>query len=185
MGGNCDTCELMYVDSPENINTTDTNAAWKESSGQKLRISGTVYKPDGKTRAPNILLYYWHTNSEGVYANREGLDPKVRPHGYIRGWVKTDGQGQYSIYTIRPGHYPGRSGPAHIHLLVKEPELPNEYYIDDILFEEDLRLTEAYRDKLENRGGSGIVQTVQENGVQAANRDIILGRNVPDYPEKD
>ncbi|WP_276498891.1 intradiol ring-cleavage dioxygenase [Pontibacter litorisediminis] len=184
VGGYCDTCELMYVGMPENIDATDTSASWN-AAGQKLRVSGTIYKHDGKTPAPNVILYYWQTNSEGIYADSKGLDPKVRPHGYIRGWVKTDAQGHYSLYTTRPGHYPGRSGPAHIHLLVKEPRLPSEYYIDDILFEDDPLLTKAHRNKLENRGGSGIVQTRQENDLQVAIRDIVLGQNIPGYPEAD
>ena len=182
VGGNCDTCELMYIGMPASINTTDTSTAWHEP-GQKLLVSGTVYRPDGKTPAPGIILYYWHTNRDGVYAAKDGSDPKVAPHGAIRGWLKTDEQGQYSIYTSRPGPYPGRKDPEHIHILVKEPDLPNEYYIDDIHFEGDPRLTSDWRHTLESRGGNGIVQARQDNGVHLAKRDIILGLNIPEYPK--
>ncbi len=181
VGGNCDTCELMYIGIPESINATDTSAAWKEP-GQKLLISGTVYMPDGMTPASGVILYYWQTNSEGVYKTSDELDQKVEPHGHIRGWIKTGEEGEFNIYTTRPGPYPGRKDPQHIHILVKEPDLPNEYYIDDILFEGDPRLTSDWRRNLENRGGSGIVQTKLENGVQVAERNIILGLNIPDYP---
>lgn len=182
VGGNCETCELMYVGMPESIDATDTSAAWSEP-GQKLMVSGIVYKPDGKTPAANVVLYYWQTAKEGAYADREGLNPDVRRHGYIRGWVQTDAKGQYSIYTIRPGSYPGRKDPAHIHMLVKEPHLPNEYYIDDILFDDDPKLTLKWRNYLDNRGGNGIVQPKQEKEVHIAQRDIILGKNITNYPE--
>ncbi|WP_170114142.1 intradiol ring-cleavage dioxygenase [Pontibacter mucosus] len=171
----------MYIGIPESINATDTSAAWKEP-GQKLLISGTVYMPDGITPASGVILYYWQTNSEGVYKTSDELDQKIEPHGHIRGWVKSGEEGEFNIYTTRPGAYPGRKDPQHIHILVKEPNLPNEYYIDDILFEGDPRLTSDWRRNLENRGGSGIVQTKLENGVQVAERNIILGLNIPDYP---
>ncbi|WP_394421912.1 hypothetical protein [Tenacibaculum mesophilum] len=32
-----------------------------------------------------------------------------------------------------------------------------------------------------NRGGSGIIQLKKEDGICAANKDLILGLNIPDY----
>ncbi|MBC5993749.1 dioxygenase family protein [Pontibacter cellulosilyticus] len=183
VGGNCETCELIYVGMPESINATDTSAAWN-SEGQKLVVTGTVYKPGGKTPAPNIILYYWQTDPAGVYADKPGLNPEAKRHGYIRGWVKTDRQGRYTIYTIRPGSYPNSNNPQHIHMLVKEPQFKNEYYIDDIHFEDDPLMTTAMKQKMRNVGGSGIVKVQQQNGLQSATRDIILGMNVSDYPKR-
>ncbi len=85
-----------------------------------------------------MIIYYWQTDSKGYYANRKGLDARAKRHGYIRGWLKTGSDGRYTLYTIRPAPYPNDSLPAHIHLSVKEPGLPNEYYTDEINFEEIL-----------------------------------------------
>ena len=57
------------------------------------------------------------------------------------------------------------------------------YYIDDMIFDDDPLLTKEQRQKLENRGGSGILAPKQEIGVQVAHRDIMLGLNIPNYPE--
>lgn len=184
VGGPCDTCELIYIGMPQNINAIDTSEAWHESEGQRLVVTGTVYKQDKTTPAVNIILYYWQTDHNGVYPEKAGLNPKARRHGYLRGWVKTDEKGKYTIYTIRPGSYPNSQNPQHIHMLVKEPRHKNEYYIDDIVFEDDPLLTEQIRNRLEQRGGNGVVSPVTRDGVQQVTRDIILGLNIPDYPVK-
>lgn len=184
VGGNCEECDIMYAGMPTTINPTDTSAGWYEN-GQKLLVTGTVFQQDGKTPAANILLYYWQTNTQGYYADAVGLNKKAKRHGHIRGWVKTNSKGQYSIYTIRPAPYPNDIFPAHIHFLVKEPGLPNEYYIDDLVFDDDpLLIPFKKKYPLENRGGSGVVRILVKGNVQVAEHDIVLGLNIPDYPKK-
>lgn len=184
VGGGCDGCELMYINLPKQIAAVDTSPGWS-SKGQPLRISGTVLKADGKTPAPGVIIYYWQTNNEGYYANRPGLDERARRHGYIRGWLKTAADGQYTLYTIRPAPYPNDSLPAHIHLSIKEPGLPNEYYTDEINFEDD-PLLKPYFKKYppEKRGGSGVVRVSLQNSMQVAEHNIVLGLNIPGYPDK-
>ena len=184
IGGGCDGCELMYIGMPDVIRATDTSAGWYEQ-GQKLVVTGTVYRLDGKTPAPGVIIYYWQTDNDGYYSPREGMDERVKRHGHIRGWVKTDTRGQYTIRTIRPAPYPGETLPAHIHLSVKEPQLPNEYYTDEINFDDDKLLIPHFkRYPQENRGGSGVVRVLLQDSLQIAEHDIILGLNIPDYPEK-
>ncbi|MCH5720006.1 dioxygenase family protein [Niabella hibiscisoli] len=184
VGGGCDGCELMYINMPQQIASVDSSPAWN-GKGQPLQISGTVLKADGKTPAPNVIIYYWQTNNEGYYANREGLDARARRHGYIRGWIKTDPEGRYAFYTIRPAPYPTDSLPAHIHLSIKEPGLPNEYYTDEINFEDD-PLLKPYFEKHppENRGGSGVVYVSLRDNIQLAEHNIVLGLNIPGYPKQ-
>jgi len=183
VGGNCEECDIMYAGMPAVINHTDTSAGWHEN-GQKLMVTGTIFQQDGKTPAANIVLYYWQTNTQGYYADAEGLNKKAKRHGYIRGWVKTNNKGQYTIYTIRPAPYPNDIFPAHIHFLVKEPGLPNEYYIDDLVFDDDpLLIPFKKKYPLENRGGSGVVRILVKGNVQIAEHDIMLGLNIPDYPK--
>ena len=173
---------------PQNITATDTSAGWIQS-GQKMLLTGIVYEQDGKTPAPGVVVYYYHTNTEGKYLHKPEEKRSLPPnelgqtHGYIRGWVKTDTIGRYFIYTVRPGAYPGRDEPAHIHLTIKEPNV-KEYYIDDIVFDDDKLMTTKRRIKLENRGGTGIVRLVQQGGLHIGERNIILGLNIPDYPGK-
>lgn len=181
VGGGCDGCEIMYVGMPENIKSIDTSAGWTEK-GQKLRVTGTVYKTDGKTPVPNVIIYYWQTDNNGYYSPKAGMDEKAKRHGHIRGWVKTDEHGKYSIYTTRPGAYPNSDIPAHIHTSIKEPGIDNEYYIDEFVFDDDKLLTSEKRRALENRGGSGVLRVLVSGDLQIAEHNIILGLNIPNYP---
>jgi protocatechuate 3,4-dioxygenase beta subunit len=183
IGGPFENAEFMYIGMSDKINSVDTSAGWKQK-GQKLLITGTIYKLDGKTSAPNVILYYYHTDINGYYANREGLDKRVVRHGYIRGWVKSDENGKYAIYTVRPAPYPNSDMPAHIHPAIKEPNIDKEYYIDEFVFDDDKLLTGKKRRVMENRGGSGILRVLVSGDLQIAEHNIILGLNIPNYPEK-
>ncbi|WP_394343311.1 peptidase associated/transthyretin-like domain-containing protein [Spirosoma sordidisoli] len=80
-----------------------------------------------------------------------------------------------------PAPYPHADEPAHIHITLKEPGL-NEYYIDEFLFDDDPLLTAYKRQKLANRGGSGILKLKDAGNLYKAERPIYLGRNIPNYP---
>jgi protocatechuate 3,4-dioxygenase, beta subunit len=183
VGGGCDGCELMYIGMPDKIDAIDTSAGWKES-GQKLLVTGKVLQTDGRTPAVNVIIYYWQTDNNGFYSPKQGMNEKAKRHGHIRGWVKTDAGGNYSIYTIKPAPYPNETIPAHIHIAIKEPGISNEYYIDEFVFDDDKLLTSAKRKALENRGGSGILRLVNADGLLVAEHNIILGLNIPNYPVK-
>jgi protocatechuate 3,4-dioxygenase, beta subunit len=182
VGGGCDGCEIMFIGMPANISPVDTSAGWSEK-GQKLLVTGKVLKIDGKTPAPNVIVYYWQTDNNGYYSPATGMDEKAKRHGHIRGWVKTDDNGNYSIYTIKPAPYPNENIPAHIHTSIKEPGIDNEYYIDEFVFDDDKLLTGEKRKALENRGGSGILRVLISDDLQIAEHNIILGLNIPGYPE--
>ena len=184
VGGGCDGCELMYIGMPEKIQSTNTSPGWNEK-GQKLIVTGTVFQIDGKTPAPNVIIYYWQTDNDGYYSPKPELDNRVKRHGYIRGWVKTDEEGKYTIRTIRPSPYPNDILPAHIHLSVKEPDVAHEYYTDEINFDDDKLLIPHFKKyPQENRGGSGVVRILLKDNLQIAEHNIVLGLNIPNYPKK-
>lgn len=187
VGGNFENREFTYYGISKNISAVDTSPGWN-LQGSKLLLTGAVFAADAKTPAPGVLVYYYHTNTAGRYQHQPAEARSMPPnetgqtHGYIRGWVKTDSAGRYSIYTTRPGVYPATDEPAHIHLTVKEPNNISEYYIDEFVFDDDPFLNTAKRRRLENRAGSGILRLVQKDGVLVGERNIILGLNIPDYP---
>jgi len=112
------------------------------------------------------------------------MNEKAKRHGHIRGWVKSDENGKYSIYTIRPAPYPSNDMPAHIHTSIKEPSIDNEYYIDAFVFDDDVLLTDKERKSAENRGGNGILSLERQKDMDVAEHDIILGLNIPNYPKR-
>jgi protocatechuate 3,4-dioxygenase beta subunit len=179
IGGRCESCELMYEGMPAKLQWSDTLPGWNEA-GQKIEIAGTIFKSDGRTPAKDVILYLYHTDSKGYYSRAPDQKIGLR-HGRIRGWVKTNDSGQYRFYTNKPAPYPGEKIPAHIHVILKEPG-KNEYYIDEIEFEDDPFLTKEERTRYENRGGPGIIKLIDaEDQVFHGRRDIILGLNIPDY----
>ena len=177
----------FYYKMPKTLTATDTCPAFNQK-GQKILLAGTVYQIDGKTPALDVVLYYYQVNANGIYATKESEVrnmPKNRlgqTHGYIRGWLKTDEHGKYSIYTIKPGTYPSRDEPAHVHITVKEKNMEEPYYIDDFVFDDDPLLTTQRRKKMENRSGSGVIRFVQKGNEWIGERNIILGLNIPNYP---
>ena len=181
---NCENCELMFVGMPEKIYSSDTTEGWFEK-GQKLIVTGKVFQQDQTTPASDITIYYYHTDQQGYYSPGDLKDNGSQKHGRLRGWVKSGTDGTYSIYTSRPAQYPGNKIEAHIHVLIKEPDIDVPYWIDEWIFDDDPLVTPALRQRLENRGGSGILKPILKGDVQVANHDIILGLNIPGYPTKD
>jgi protocatechuate 3,4-dioxygenase beta subunit len=182
VGGPFENGEFMFYGIPKDIDAVDTSAGWGLPA-PKLLLTGIVYKRDGKTPAPGVVLYYYQTDHTGIYADKPGLDRRVVKHGYIRGWVKTDAEGRYAMYTTRPAPYRDGSEAAHIHPSILEPGIETPYYIDDFVFDDDPLLTSAKRKAMENRGGSGILRLVKQGDLLVGERNIILGLNIPGYPD--
>ncbi len=187
VGGPFENSAFTYYGIPKFISATDTSPGWAQE-GEKLLLTGTVLQPDGRTPAPDVLLYYYHTNTQGRYPT-DAMQPRNMPpnelgqtHGFMRGWVRTDSSGRYAIHTVRPGTYPTRDEPAHIHATIKEPNDINDYYIDDFVFDDDPILTAKRRQKLEKRCGSGVLRLVKKGDLLVGERDIILGLNIPGHP---
>jgi protocatechuate 3,4-dioxygenase beta subunit len=182
IGGGCEGCEAVF-ESPINhteLSNTDTLPGFLET-GTKLCISGIIYNADGVTPAKDIVLYIYHTDKKGYYTPGKNAAGWEKRHGYMRGWLKTGENGEYTFYTIRPAPYPNATFPAHIHPTIKEPG-KNEYYIDDFVFTDDPYVDDNYRKNETKRGGSGILTLVKgDENIMYAKRDIILGKNIPNY----
>jgi len=179
VGSDCEGCDMMFDGIPQDL-SWQTTIAGPDEPGEQMIISGTIYKKDGKTPAPDVILYVYHTDSKGLYSPAP-KQTQAKRHGHLRGWVKTNAQGRYEFKTIRPASYPNSRNPQHIHPLIKEPGV-TLYFIDEFLFEDDPVLTENEKSHQEKRGGSGIVSLKKnEKGVWVGKRDITLGMNIPNY----
>ncbi|MGH7560639.1 MAG: intradiol ring-cleavage dioxygenase [Gemmatimonadales bacterium] len=172
----CEGCEAIHERSFDGLTWTAAISS-PDEPGERLVLTGRVFKPDGRTPAPGVVVYAYHTNAQGVYPTRGNERGWDRRHGYLRGWVRTNERGEYRFETIRPGPYPGRRDPAHIHMTVKEPGR-REYWIDEVVFADDPRVDEAYRAAQSGRGGLGLVRLTRDGdaGPWLARRDIILER---------
>ena len=165
----CEWCGA--AEAPDNLKSAITLAD-KNEPGERLLLQGTVYAPDGVTPVPGVLLYLYHTNDAGRYAQRGGESGNGRRHGYLRGWLISDDKGNFEVQTILPGYYPNRSSPRHIHMTVKEPDRP-EYWIESVLFPGDPLIPAKVLENREGRGGPGIATT-----RRGAHSELIALRNV-------
>lgn len=182
-GGPCEGCEAVFEYGTKQLFPVDTLPDFRDK-GPKIKVSGTIYQPDGRTPAPGVILYIYHTDQQGRYATRGDETGWGRRHGYIRGWVQTDSTGRYAFCTLRPEIYPNRTAPSHIHATILEPD-GTYYWIGSYHFEDDPLLTARERSPKTPRGGSsGLLSLRREGDLLVGERDIILGRHVPGYPRK-
>lgn len=179
VGGPCEGCEAIYEYGDKRLTSVDTLPGF-ENNEPKLKVTGIVYKKGTRIPAENVIVYIYHTNRQGGYQTKGNEKGWAKRHGYIRGWVKTGKDGKYTFYSFRPGSYPDRSEPEHIHITIKEPTT-NEYYLDEYFFADDPLLKQSFIEKLPKRGGSGIVTPLMEGGMLVIKRDLLLGENIPDY----
>jgi protocatechuate 3,4-dioxygenase beta subunit len=80
--------------------------------GTPMIVTGYVLATDCQPVA-GALLDFWHCDDAGQYDN---VGYKLRGHFF------TDEQGRYTLETIRPGLYPGRT--RHFHVKVQAPNQP-------------------------------------------------------------
>lgn len=77
--------------------------------GREIDVSGFVLTRGCKP-VQKALVDFWQADGEGAYDNR----------GFrLRGHQFTDARGMFSLRTILPGRYPGRT--PHIHVKVQAP----------------------------------------------------------------
>ncbi len=152
------------------------NVSWKSvlskesDKGEKMLISGTIYEADGKTPAPNVLIYLYHTDIEGFYGKNG-----EHKHGRYRGWMLTDAQGKYEFQTIKPAPYPENRFAAHIHTTLTTADF-KEDWIDNYLFEGDKLISARERQEAGKKGGFQPILKLEKgaNGIWNAKRDIQL-----------
>lgn len=176
----CEGCDAVFQGLPDHL-TSVARLTTAEEPGERLQLSGTVRNGAGQPQS-GVIVYAYHTDANGHYPEDSRLSGAAARHGRLRGWTRTDASGRYTFLTIRPGAYPGRPEPQHIHLHVIEPGRCT-YYLGDVLFDDDPRLTAGLRLEQERAyGGNGIVQPQGDAiaGWRVA-RDVDLGTNLPDH----
>ena len=161
-----------FINMPAQL-TSAMHIPTQNEPGEKLFISGIIYKADGKTPFPDVILYAYHTDHRGYYSRSGTETGAQRWHGRLHGWCKTDRNGAYRIHTIRPARYPDNTMPAHIHAAVKMSNAQMKW-IADFVFKDDSLVNEEYLSRMD-AGGTGVVDVKRtEDNSWAGRRDIIL-----------
>ncbi|AUH39041.1 dioxygenase family protein [Streptomyces sp. CMB-StM0423] len=133
--------------------------------GTRLTVSGYVF---GLTCQPiaNALLDFWQADVNGAYDNT----------GYrFRGHQYSDAQGRFSLQTIVPGLYPGRT--RHIHVKVQAPNNP--------ILTTQLYFPNEPRNNTDTIFHPSLVMTVRDvGGGREGTFDFVLNvRQNPDPPD--
>lgn len=179
-GNVTDTCDgpdaniaCCFVDMPEIINER-MKIAGENEPGKRMIIEGQIFKENEKTPFPGILIYAYHTDSEGIYSKKGNERGIQKWHGHLHGWCKTNEEGRYEIQSIRPSRYPTNFAPAHIHLAIKKPD-GEMIYLNDFVFSDDSLVNDEYRSRLSSPGDEGVIDLKDDrSGVLRGTRITIL-----------
>jgi len=133
--------------------SAEARIAPESEPGTPLVADGTVLDVSGHPAA-GVEVFACHTDAAGRYAARGADDP-----WRLKGWAVTDAQGRFEFRTIRPGPYPGRTVPAHIHLTAAAPGFGHQF--TDLMFDDDPLATQAYREDFAAAGEHGLYGAVR------------------------
>jgi len=150
--------ERAQQDRPEALTSTARIAAAGEP-GTALVIHGQLFAADGRTPAPGAIVFAYHTDREGHY-NRPGTPA----HSWrLRGWARTDADGRFEFQTIRPGAYPSRNIPAHIHFNIFHGT--ERFHAGELQFDDDSILSARDRARSRAAGVFGWIRPVRHEGA--------------------
>lgn len=107
--------------------------------GQPLQVRGTVVSPDGSP-VSGASLYIYQTDHEGYYGVKPESDNQ---NPRLKLYLRADAEGAWAFETVKPGSYPGRRIPAHIHFQVSAPGHAPKIF--EIVFEGDSMVTDRMR----------------------------------------
>jgi len=145
-----------------------------ETKKQKLKITGTIYKSDGVTPAEGVILYIEQADEDGDFDLRKHNDKRYAHH---RGWVKTDANGRFTIYTFVPGNDRRYNQLSQLFPAIKEPSRPS-YNLESFLFDDDSLLTKVCRKKIAKKGDpTRILKPVLKDGLLIVEKNIVLTSN--------
>lgn len=118
--------------------------------GTPMVVRGMIVEADGRTPVADVVVFAYQTDDAGVY-NARG-----KSGWRLRGWAKSGADGRFAFHTIRPGSYPGRRNPAHIHVTIEGPGLQRRW-TEEVQFADD---------PLADRSRPGVLPVTTRNGVQ-------------------
>lgn len=166
----------IYDYAEKNLNSVDTIPDFSTQKN-KLKITGTIYESDGVTPAKNVLLFIHQADENGKFELKRHNKKRYVHH---RGWVRTNEDGKYTIYTFVPGSSIYSKELQQILPIVKEPNKP-EYKIETFLFDTDPMLTDKCRAQVEETDPQRILKLDLKEGLWVGKRDIVLGKEIDSY----
>jgi protocatechuate 3,4-dioxygenase beta subunit len=108
-------------------NNLAVRATGRMAQGQLIHVSGRILDQYGHP-VRGAIVELWQANAAGRYRHpNDQRDAPLDPHFVGNGRVRTDDEGRYAFFTIKPGAYPVPVEaadwwrPPHIHFSVLPP----------------------------------------------------------------
>jgi predicted small lipoprotein YifL len=139
-------------------NSPERTSLLEDLPGTSLVLTGYVLDADCQP-VPGAWVDFWQADSRGVYDNA----------GYtLRGHQFTDAEGRYTLKTVVPGQYPGRT--EHLHVKVQAPGGP--------VLTTQLYFPAAEQNQSDRLFDQGLLVTVlsEESGEMTATFNFVVNR---------
>jgi protocatechuate 3,4-dioxygenase beta subunit len=156
--------------------------------GAELHLFVNVSSVGGGTCEPieGAMVDIWHCDAAGVYS--DVTDPSFDTTGqkWLRGFQRTDANGQVQFTTIYPGWYQGRAVHIHFKIRTENSEFTSQWFFDDEFSAQQIYTQEPYAAKgtqtllneadgiYQQSGGQLTLAVTEQDGVYAATFDIAL-----------
>lgn len=145
---------------PTSVLASELTLAGPRVPGERLHAVVRFVATSGEPLR-NVLVYAYHANASGAYVPDAAAVGCLRFHGALHGWARPDANGVVTLHTIRPGAYPRSTEPAHIHVVVQFPG-KRGFYLNDVMFDDDPRLSPSVRAAQQAPGGPGVVKATRD-----------------------
>ncbi len=110
--------QMPHISWPQSA-PSRVSIATPQEPGQRLVMCGRVVDDKGRP-IPGVFIEAYHTDAAGYYRADHHVPSWPGAPARLEGIVMTDGQGQYEFDTIKPGAYPNRQIPAHVHVHLRK-----------------------------------------------------------------
>ena len=129
-----------------------------DEPGGPMILQGRIVKADG-TPAADTIVFAYHTDRAGLYDYRGAAAHSWR----LKGWARADSDGRFTFQSIRPGPYPGRRSPAHVHFTAFTRS-GERFHAGEIRFENDPLVTQQERDASKQEREYSELRPVRRDG---------------------
>jgi protocatechuate 3,4-dioxygenase beta subunit len=148
--------------SPAHSLPSTIRIASADEPGERLIVTGRMFGLDGKPQA-GVEIYAYQTDAGGRYRHDKLMVDFKKVVPRISGRVASAADGSYTFETIKPGTYPSRDAPAHIHFRLRAEGVPDNYTA--VQFEGDPLLRADELAKSRREGTFGEVQPLTRDAA--------------------
>ena len=139
--------------------TSAARIAPESEPGVPLVIHGRAFAADRTMPLAGAVVFAYHTDRDGLY-DRPGVAHSWR----LKGWAKTDAQGNFEFRTIRPGAYPNSRIAQHVHFTIFTAS-GERYHAGELNFMDDEFVSAGERAASAREGTFGHVRPVRREGA--------------------